>query len=253
MLDETNFQLLALTWIAIAILLVPIQLRITAPYGRHTRRDWGWTMNNRLAWILMEIVSPICFAYFFLTGSNDKSFPMWLFFGLWILHYVNRSIIFPFRIKTKGKEMTVMIAVLAAFFNIINGFLNGYWLGNLGAIYPESWLFDWRFIIGILLFITGFIINIHADNILIYLRKPGETDYKIPTGGLFKYISCPNHFGEILEWWGFALLCWNLPALSFAIWTAANLIPRALAHHRWYRTKFENYPTERQAVIPFVL
>ncbi|MBK7870944.1 MAG: DUF1295 domain-containing protein [Saprospiraceae bacterium] len=131
--------------------------------------------------------------------------------------------------------------------------MNGYWLGNLSVIYPESWLFDWRFIIGILLFITGFIINIYADNILIYLRKPGETDYKIPTGGLFKYISCPNHFGEILEWCGFALLCWNLPALSFAIWTAANLIPRALAHHRWYRTKFENYPSERQAVIPFVL
>ncbi|MBK7870943.1 MAG: hypothetical protein IPJ74_09765 [Saprospiraceae bacterium] len=115
MLNETNFQLLALAWIAIAILLVPIQLHITAPYGRHTRRDWGWTMNNRLAWILMEIVSPICFALFFLTGSNVKSFAMWIFFGLWILHYVNRSIIFPYRIKTKGKRMPVIIAFSAAF------------------------------------------------------------------------------------------------------------------------------------------
>jgi 3-oxo-5-alpha-steroid 4-dehydrogenase 1 len=48
-------------------------------------------------------------------------------------------------------------------------------------------------------------------------------------------------------------MCWNLPALSFAVWTAANLIPRSLSHDRWYRERFPNYPRERKAVIPFVL
>ena len=31
----------ALAWIAVAILLFPVQLFVTAPYGRHARTDWG--------------------------------------------------------------------------------------------------------------------------------------------------------------------------------------------------------------------
>lgn len=37
------------------------------------------------------------------------------------------------------------------------------------------------------------------------------------------------------------------------VWTAVNLVPRALAHHRWYREHFEDYPRQRKALIPFVL
>jgi hypothetical protein len=59
--------------------------------------------------------------------------------------------------------------------------------------------------------------------------------------------------GEIIEWSGFALMCWNLPALSFAIWTAANLIPRAVSHHAWYRRTFPDYPQDRHAVVPALL
>ena len=43
----------------------------------------------------------------------------------------------------------------------------------------------------------------------------------------------PNHFGEIVEWIGFAILSWSLPAFAFAIWTMANLVPRSLNHHQW--------------------
>ena len=48
-------------------------------------------------------------------------------------------------------------------------------------------------------------------------------------------------------------MAWSLPALAFAMWTAANLIPRALWRHRWYREKFPDYPPSRRAVIPGVL
>jgi 3-oxo-5-alpha-steroid 4-dehydrogenase 1 len=65
-------------------------------------------------------------------------------------------------------------------------------------------------------------------------------------------VSCPNHLGEIVQWFGFALMAWNLPALSFAVWTAANLIPRAVVHHRWYRAHFSEYPAGRRAVVPGV-
>ena len=103
------------------------------------------------------------------------------------------------------------------------------------------------------LFVIGATTNLLADTQLIRLRKSSNLDYRIPRGGLFKWISCPNYLGEIIEWAGFAILAGTLPALSFAIWTAANLIPRAMAHHQWYCDQFPSYPSERKAIIPFVL
>ena len=100
---------------------------------------------------------------------------------------------------------------------------------------------------------TGFIINLKSDHILRNLRKPGDTGYYIPYGGMFKYVSCPNYLGEIMEWFGWALLTWSLVGLIFAVWTAANLIPRAVSYHRWYMKKFDNYPDNRRALIPFIL
>ena len=250
---ETFYSYFLIFWIALPIFLIPTLLKVTAPYGRHSNNEWGISIDNRLGWMIMEVVSPMVFAYFFITGNTEKSSIMWVFFGLWILHYFNRSVIFPLRIRTTGKKIPLFIVCSAIFFNIGNGFINGFYLGSLSPTYPETWWYSPQFIIGIVLFFTGMYINWQSDNILIGLRKPGESGYKIPKGGFFRYVSCPNHFGEILEWIGFAILCWNWAAFSFALWTALNLIPRTLDHHRWYKSTFEDYPEERKAVIPFVL
>jgi protein-S-isoprenylcysteine O-methyltransferase Ste14 len=249
--DQLNFYLLI--WIALAVLLFPFQLKITAPYGRHTTKKWGPVMDNRLGWLVMESISIFLFGWLFLAGDNEKTLPMWLFFAIWMGHYAYRSFIYPYRTKTKGKVIPVSIVLMAIFFNVINGFTNGYYIGSLAEGYTNEWFLDIRFILGIIVFASGAYINFRADNLLLSLRKPGETGYKIPEGGMFKYISCPNLFGEILEWFGFAIMCWNLPALAFAVWTAANLIPRAFSHHRWYKSHFVDYPEERKAVIPWVV
>ena len=148
--------------------------------------------------------------------------------------------------------MPFVIMLSAVFFNIMNGFSFGYYFSQF-ANYTNYWFSDIRFICGIILFFTGLYINWKADNMLIHLRKPGETGYKIPQGWLFEKISCPNLFGELIEWLGFAILCWNLPAFTFLIWTAANLIPRAIAHHKWYKEKFNEYPADRKAILPFII
>ena len=78
--------------------------------------------------------------------------------------------------------------------------------------------------------------------------------YKIPVGGMFDYVSGANFFGEIIEWCGFAIACWSLPAACFAFCTAMNIGPRALQHHAWYLQKFgATYPKTRCALIPFIL
>jgi len=247
-----HINALAIAWIIIALLLIPVQLKIIAPYGRHSNDRWGLMIDNKTGWIIMEIISPLILG-FILFATPNLSSSIWIIAGFWMLHYFNRSIIFPLRLNTVGKKMPLLIALFALFFNLVNASLNACYLSSFNELYTWAWFTDPRFIIGSLIFLTGAAINIQSDNILLKLRKPGEKGYKIPQGSLFKYISCPNHFGEIIEWLGFAVLCWNLPALSFFVWTAANLIPRALAHHSWYLEKFSDYPGERKAVIPFIL
>lgn len=248
-----TFNILVWIWIGFAIILFPVILKIPAPYGRHSRSNWGPMINNKLGWFLMEAPALFVFGFLVLSATNIEQQAILIFSFLWIMHYFNRVIIFPFRIRTKGKKMPMVIMVFALFFNLVNGFLNGYWFGYLAIEYPDYWFFDIRFIAGILLFITGFILNQYHDKILIGLRKNSITGYKIPHGGLFKYVSCPNFLGEILEWFGFALMTWCLPTLSFFLWTMVNLIPRALDHHRWYVKTFRDYPKNRKAIFPFLL
>lgn len=247
------FERAVWAWIIFALALVPVQLLVAAPYGRHFRPSWGPSVDNRLGWVLMEAVSPLVFALFFLALPGEKDPVRWFLFGCWMTHYLNRSFIFPLRLRTQGKKIPVAIVLSAVFFNVLNGYFNGYALGVLSPGYRPEYISDPRFLIGAALFFAGAAINILADEKLLHLRRPGESGYRIPQGRLFRYLSCPNHFGEVLEWIGFALIAWNLAAFSFAIWTAANLIPRAISHHRWYRLHFPHYPPERKAVIPFIL
>lgn len=251
-MKETLFLYIVSGWSILAVLIFPVLLRITAPYGRHTVKGWGPAVNNRLAWFLMEMPALALFAI--LAFNRDLSFDKIVLSAvcLWILHYTHRVLIFPLRIRTKGKKMPVLIMIFALFFNLINGFINGYWFGKLSPGYPVDWAGDPRFMAGIFLFVAGFITNLYHDRILIRLRRRGN-GYKIPYGGLFRFVSCPNFLGEIVEWAGFALMTWCLPSLSFFLWTLVNLLPRALDHHRWYRRNFADYPSGRKAVIPFLI
>lgn len=238
----------------LALLIIPILLKITVPYGRHAaHRHWGPTVNSKFGWFIMEITVIVVFSLLFFRGSATKTLPMYIFYATFILHYINRTFIFPLQIKSNGDKMPWLIVILGIAFNLINGFFNGYWFGTLALSYSNNWLLDPRFILGLILFFTGMSINITSDQKLIHLRKGKRKGYYIPYGGLFNYVSSPNLFGEIIEWLGWAIMTWSLPGFSFALWTAANLIPRSLDHHRWYKNYFDNYPENRKAVIPYIL
>jgi len=250
-MTESLYYTLLYIWIALAVIIFPVLFKIPAPYGRYSRRDWGPTIPNRWGWFLMEVTVFITFPWFFLTGSAEKTLPVWIIFAAFMIHYFNRVFIFPFRIKDNGKRMPLSVVAMALFFNIANGFFNGYWFGTLSdGRYPTEWLYDPRFIIGTVLFITGMLINIKSDNILLSLRKGGKKGYFIPRGFLFNHVSSPNLLGEVIEWAGWAMMGWALAPLSFAIWSFANLVPRAYDHHQWYLQYFDEYPKKRKAIFP---
>lgn len=248
---EDYFDIINYGWIAIAVvtLVTLVITKIRAPYGRHTTEGWGKMIDNRLGWFIMELPAFLLCPLLAILGPAEKSPLTWLVTGLWVLHYFNRTVIFPLRLRTKGKKMPMTIILSALFFNGVNGFLNGYYLGYLAP--ADESITTINVFIGLGVFAAGMLINHIADSKLIALRKE-QKGYQIPRKWLFEYISCPNHFGEIVEWIGFAIVAWTLPAMTFAIWTFCNLVPRALNHHDWYREKFEEYPKKRKAVFPFL-
>jgi hypothetical protein len=244
---------LAWVMIALALLTAIAVSRINAPYGRHQRANWGPTMPARLGWIVMESPAVLGFAWVYMLGEHRFETVPLVLFGMWQFHYVQRTYVFPFRMRNQGKTMPVLVCAMAFVYQSLNAYLNARWISHYGS-YADSWLADPRLWIGAALFLGGWLINFKADTMLFALRKPGETSgYQIPRGWLYERISCPNYFGEILEWIGWALATWSLAGFGFALYTAANIGPRALAHHRWYRETFPDYPPERKALIPFVL
>ena len=235
---------------ALAVATVAGLLFVNAPRS-HGRAGWGPTVPARLGWVAMEAVSPAVFAVVFFTGAHRAEVVPLLFLTMWQLHYVQRSFVYPFLMRGRG-NMPVLIALLATGFNLLNAYINARWVADLGE-YPTSWLREPRFLAGVALFLAGFAMNLSADRTLRRLRTPGETGYRIPRGGMYRWVSCPNYLGEIVEWCGWALATWSLPGLAFATYTAANLGPRAVANHRWYQRTFPDYPPERRALVPGLL
>ena len=147
------------------------------------------------------------------------------------------------------------IIIFGMVFNSANAFMQGIWIFFLSpnTLYTPEWLLTPQFIIGTTIFIVGFFINIHSDHIIRNLREPGDTTFHIPNGGLFKYVTSANYLGEFTEWVGWMILTFSWPGFVFALWTFANLGPRAHSLRNWYRKTFgKEFPMNRKRMIPFI-
>ena len=248
--EQSVFDILTQGWLVLAVVVFIVLFRFTAPYGRHVRKGWGPTITGKLAWLIMEAPAPLVFATCCLLRTNTATLTTLVFLTLWEAHYVHRAFVYPFSLRGQGRRVPVAIIISGFLFNLVNGYLNGRYIYTFSGGYSNDWLAEPRFIIGLGLFLAGYIINRRADSTLHSLRQPNEADYKVPQLGLYRWISCPNYFGEIVTWIGWGIATWSLPGLAFAMWTVANLAPRARAHHLWYHQHFPDYPPKRKALIP---
>lgn len=237
--------------LAAALLTVVALQFLTAPYGRHARPGWGPSLPAPAAWVLMESPAVLLWLGVFAVGPDRGALAPLVLMALWQAHYIHRTFIYPLRLRGSRAVASSVIA-MGFVFNGVNAWVNAAQVGHLGD-YGADWLRSPPFLIGAALFGIGYGINRHADGVLRRLRAPGETGYRVPHGGLYRYVSCPNYFGELLLWAGWAIATWSLAGLSFALFTAANLVPRALANHRWYHEQFPDYPPERKALLPGLL
>lgn len=254
----SQFQFYSFLWaMSVVALFVFVALYfVKAGYGMFRTSSWGLSINNKLAWMLME--APVFVVMFWLWGRSGVGFsmPVYVFFLLFQLHYLQRSFIFPFLMKGKSR-MPLAIMVMGIVFNVQNGMMQA---GGLFYFAPEG-LYDGGMdyflkphaVAGLLLFVVGMGINLHSDHVIRHLRRPGDTKHYLPARGLYRYVTSANYFGELVEWTGFAILTASPAAWVFVWWTFANLVPRADAIHKRYREEFGDEAVgRRKRVIPFI-
>lgn len=233
---------------------------VDAGYGKMRSEKWGPTINNKVGWFMMEM--PVFLIVLYLWAISPytvtRQAPYWVFLLIFEFHYFQRSFIFPFLLKGKG-QMPIVIMLFSVIWNIVNGYIQGFWLFHLAPkYYPElytmDWLIDPRFIIGTVIFFTGWIINMHSDHVIRHLRKPGDTNHYLPKKGLYKYVTSANYFGEITEWFGFAILTWSFAGLLFWWFSCCNLVPRANAIYHKYENEFPDEFDRKKLkrIIPFI-
>ncbi|XP_076065392.1 3-oxo-5-alpha-steroid 4-dehydrogenase 1-like isoform X1 [Oratosquilla oratoria] len=205
-----------------------------APYGRYSNSRYGFSIPARLAWFVQECPSFLVPAVLVVWGRKRtyQSITNQISLGMFLMHYFQRSFIYPCLMKSSSP--TPFGPFLFAFLTCLyNGVLHGMYFVNYQAYDDKEWLWKPTFWIGVLIFLYGMKINIGSDTILRNLRKPGESGYKIPEGGMFKYVTSANYFGEMIEMWGYAVATQALPAIAHATFTSLFLSKRALEHHRW--------------------
>lgn len=248
-----NFMLIAMAVLAV-IVFVALHF-VEAGYGMMYTRRWGVTVNNRLGWVLMEAPVFVAMAVLWYCSARRYEIAPVVMFLLFELHYFQRSFVFPLLIRGNGR-MPVSIILMGIVFNLLNAVMQGGWIFYVSPAdrYPESWLYSPEFIAGTSIFFAGMAINIHSDNVIRNLRKPGDTRHYIPQKGMFRYVSSANYFGEFVEWAGFAVLTWSWAGAVFALWTFANLAPRAGKIHSRYEKEFgERFSRLNvKKIIPFI-
>ena len=254
MLSLHSFQLFLIVMALIAVVVFVSLFFVDAGYGKFYQPKWGPAVGNRPGWVMME--APVFVAMLLLWWFSDRRADAvrLVFLLLFEIHYLHRSFIFPLQLRGHSL-MPLSIILMGAVFNTLNALMQGGWIFYVSPVdrYPVSWLTSAPFLIGTLLYFAGMAINIESDSIIRNLRKPGDTAHYLPQGGMFRYVTSANYFGEFLEWVGFAVLTWSWAGAVFALWTFANLAPRAARINDLYRQEFpEQMDPRTKRILPFL-
>ena len=239
---------------AMAVIVFVALFFFKAGYGYLSSSNWGPKISNKLAWVLMEAPAFVFLLYYTVRYSlsgrdtGNSEIVLYIMAGLYLLHYFQRSFIFPLMMRGKS-TMPIAIMLMGLVFNTLNAYPIGGWLYSEApaGMYGTDWLTSPQFIIGTVIFFIGMGINLHSDHVIRHLRKPGDTRHYIPRKGFYKYVTSANYFGEFI-------LTWSPAGALFAIWTFANLGPRAKSLTEKYEKEFgEEYKKlNKKHIIPFI-
>ncbi|CAK9040333.1 unnamed protein product [Durusdinium trenchii] len=256
---STNFNLLC-TWAALLVLITGLaECSSSTAYGKFGNESL-FSVPPRVGWWLMELPVTISFLYsfFYLPGPQKQALAPRICAAVMCLHYSYRGWIYPYLLRPHPgarSNFSLMPALGGWLVTITHGYLNGRWFAEFGLhLGRKKWLSDVRFLLGLLLYFSGFIALVYHDYLMRELRSSPGPRYRIPHGGLFDYATQAVYFCELWTWLGFFLMSWGPNGLFIFLVSCANLIPRSVASHQWYVKTFgqEYEQLQRAFLVPFI-
>ena len=106
--------------------------------------------------------------------------------------------------------------------------------------------------IGAVLFAVGIAGNLYHHYLLAKLRGTESKQYVAPRGGLFEYVATPHYLFELVGWLGIAIVSKHINSYLVFASMASYLAGRSVAQNEFNRAKFEDWPSDRKNLIPFI-
>jgi len=157
------------------------------------------------------------------------------------------QVLFVHKYSTSGVVLDSAILISSSYFSATSSMIHGQYLTQG---FPEPQV-DLKYP-GVLLFLLGIFGNLYHHLLLASLRTKSDKEYKIPKGGLFGLVICPHYLFEVLGFIGILFISQTLYPLCFTVGTIVYLMGRSYATRRWYLSKFEDFPKDVKALIPYV-
>ena len=125
-MDHTLYIYNATLWTmtVIAVFVFACLYFVKAGYGIFRTKAWGWSIDNKVAWVLMEAPVFIIMLWMWTSNGATTALPAFFAFLLFQMHYFQRSFVFPLLMKGKSR-MPIAIILMGVTFNVVNGILLG--------------------------------------------------------------------------------------------------------------------------------
>ncbi|NGY05759.1 DUF1295 domain-containing protein [Solimonas terrae] len=201
-------------------------------------------MSSRLGMFILYFVPIPVHLWFAAAYLGHATLAQWLLCAAMVGHFAKRCLEVLFLHKYSGPIGRFTVVQITLIYSLASA-LGGYLFAQAPAL-------DGLFANGTLLFLIGEAGNYVHHKMLADLRAR-RSGYFIPQAGLFRLVTCPHYFFEIIAWVGIALMSHQWAMLLLALAMHNYLAARAWKTRQWYRSRFADYPPARKCMTPGLL
>ena len=157
----------------------------------------------------ISYISIVLFTFLALNNLDIRSVLIGLFIMVWAVRL--GSFLFN-RVKRDGKDNRFTVMKTKFWWFLFTWTLGGLWVfitmaAGLAAMTSAKVIpLGWYALIGIVLWLEGFIVEVVADHQKTRFRSKKENRDKFINEGLWSFSRHPNYYGEITLWFGIAFI-----------------------------------------------
>ena len=201
--------------------------RLRLPYSKF---GTGGGVNSR-AGLTLAYATPICvYIALWIEGGAPQTPYHLVVLAAFLFHFVRRILEILFVNSYSRPTLLCALVTIALLYGGAATSCAFFQVHTLGQ--PTS---NPIFMLGVLVFAFGELLNGYHHWLLARLRAPGVRTYGVPRGGLFGWAASPHYLGEILSFVGYAMMSDLLPVWGNALVMSAYLASRANTTLKWYQ------------------